>query len=179
MSVVFHPFRPFSAVFLLECGLCLLMGLTYLVDLAVKGGLHITGDKIYGYTIVVDALGMTSWIFAIGLLFRERSRVILCRPHGFSLVLFWLSSALWRCMEVSWCPASGLLCSPVARWCAVAATFIKPVHVISSWTNVHSAVAMDFLLSLSPRLRLYPGRTRIGGGTFSPLLTLQTLFCSL
>lgn len=93
-------------MFLLECLLSLLMGLTYVADLTVKGALHIAGDEIYGHVVVLDALGATSWLFAVGLLFRERSRVILRRPHGFSLVLFWLASLLWLCLEVSWCPAS-------------------------------------------------------------------------
>ena len=94
--------RP-SNVSILEMALSVLFAVTYAVDLVVKGVLHATGDGIYGYTIVVDALGMTSWIFSAAVVFKERHRVIFKRSHGFSLVIFWLANALWLCLEVtSW-----------------------------------------------------------------------------
>lgn len=34
-----------------------LLSLTYVADLVVKGVLHLISDEIFGYTIVVDALG--------------------------------------------------------------------------------------------------------------------------
>ncbi len=92
-----------SRSFIVETVSCVLFSLTYLTDLVVKGVLQTLGNNIYGYTIVLDALGITSWIFAIFLVYRERVRVLTRKPHGLTLVVFWLMNALWLSLEVmSW-----------------------------------------------------------------------------
>ena len=65
--------------------------------------MHFTGDKIYGYVIVVDALGITSWLFAIGMLYRERVQIFRGLSHGLSLAIFWQLSLVWFGLQVvSW-----------------------------------------------------------------------------
>ena len=44
-------------VFIVQSLLHALLSLTYAADLVVKGVLHLISDEIFGYTIVVDALG--------------------------------------------------------------------------------------------------------------------------
>lgn len=97
------PSLPLPHALFLEALLCLLLAITYTADLAVKGVLRITGERIYGYTIVVDALGIVSWLFALGMVYRERGRIVRRLPHGVSVVLFWIMNALWLCLQVvSW-----------------------------------------------------------------------------
>ncbi len=87
----------------MEVIVCLLFSLTYVIDLIIKGILHTLGDRIYGYTIVLDALGITSWLFAMTLVYRERLRILDQKPHGITVVLFWLLNALRLSLEVmSW-----------------------------------------------------------------------------
>ena len=94
---------PLSIVSILEIILSVMFAVTYAVDLVVKGVIHATGDEIYGYTIVVDALGITSWIFSATLAFKERHQIVLKRSHSFPLVIFWLAVALVLCLDVmSW-----------------------------------------------------------------------------
>ena len=92
-----------SWIFITQVVLHVLLSVTYVVDLVVKGVLHFVSDKIYGYTIVVDALGITSWLFAIGLLYRERVRLFRGLPHGWSLAVFWQLNVVWFGLQiVSW-----------------------------------------------------------------------------
>ena len=94
---------PLSNASILEIVLSLMFAVTYAADLVVKGVIHATGDAIYGYTIVVDALGITSWIFSAALTFKERHQIVLNRSHSFPLVIFWLAVALLLCLDVmSW-----------------------------------------------------------------------------
>ena len=72
-----------------------LYSLTFIVDLATKGALHLAGEQIYGYTIVEDTVGLLSWLLSILLLHRERVLVVTNRPHGLSLALFWLCDMVW------------------------------------------------------------------------------------
>ena len=65
--------------------------------------LHIVGEEIYGYTIVLDALGITSWIFSVALVHRERFQILYQKYHGIVLVVFWLLNALWLSLQLmSW-----------------------------------------------------------------------------
>lgn len=48
---------PTHWVFVTQALLHILLSITYVVDLIVKGVLHLISDEIFGYTIVVDALG--------------------------------------------------------------------------------------------------------------------------
>ena len=82
--------------------LSLLLCFTYVADLVIKGTLHAAGDDtgIYGYVIVLDGLGIVSWLVAIALAYRERNQLATRRPHGLPLVLFWLLSALWLCLQL-------------------------------------------------------------------------------
>ena len=72
---------PLSIVSILEIIVSVMFAVTYAVDLVVKGVIHATGDEIYGYTIVVDGLGITSWIFSGVLAFKERHQIVLKRSH--------------------------------------------------------------------------------------------------
>ena len=56
--------------------------LTFATDLIIKGALHIAGDNIYGYTIVVDTVGMLSWFLSLVILYREKVLVVTQKPHG-------------------------------------------------------------------------------------------------
>ena len=78
----------------------LLMATTYGVDLIVKGVLHINGDEIYGYVIVVDVLGMISWIFAIAFLVRENHHILQGHAHGTTLAVFWLTNIIWLSLQL-------------------------------------------------------------------------------
>ena len=92
-----------SKVVTAECATCILTAVTYAVDIAVKGALGVAGDQVYGSTLVVDGLGMVSWTFAAVFVAKETRRVLLGRFHGLTLMLFWLLSALWLCLDVtSW-----------------------------------------------------------------------------
>lgn len=92
--------RLFSKVLLLEIVLSAIFSVTYICDLAVKGVLHFTGDQIYGYTIVEDSLGIVSWLFSIVMLYRDRVSVLTVKPHGISLVLFWLLNTVWLGLQI-------------------------------------------------------------------------------
>ena len=97
----FHLTR--SWVFIVQVSLHVLLSLTYGADLVIKGVLNFVSDKIFGYTIVVDALGITSWLFAIALLYRERERIFHHLSHGWSLAIFWQLNVLWFGLQiVSW-----------------------------------------------------------------------------
>ena len=91
---------PFSLVFLVEFLCTVIYALTFVADLATKGGLHIAGDEIYGYTIVVDVVGVIAWLFSLVILYRERVLVVTHRPHGLTLVLFWLMSVVILGLEL-------------------------------------------------------------------------------
>ena len=97
------PSLPLPHALYLEALLCLILAITYTADLAVKGALRVAGERIYGYTIVVDALGIVSWLFALGMVYRERGRIVRRLPHGVSVVLFWIMNALWLCLQVCVC----------------------------------------------------------------------------
>lgn len=75
--------------------------LTFIIDLATKGGLHIAGDDIYGYTIVADVVGFVSWSFSVLMLYRERVFVVTHRPHGLTLMLFWLVGVVLLGLELA------------------------------------------------------------------------------
>jgi len=77
-----------------------LYAITFASDLLVKGLLHITGDRIYGYTIVMDTVSLISWLSIVALVYRERSDVMGGRGHGWSLCLFWLVNGLWLSLEL-------------------------------------------------------------------------------
>ena len=85
----------FPKLFLLEAVLCVVLSLTYVTDLVVKGALHLAGEQIYGYTIVEDALGIISWAFTIMMLYRERILILQGKSHGISLALFWMLNIVW------------------------------------------------------------------------------------
>ena len=92
-----------SKVVIAECAACILTAVTYAVDIGVKGALGVAGDQVYGSTLVVDGLGMVSWTFAAVLVAKDTRRVLLGRFHGLTLMLFWLLSAFWLCLDViSW-----------------------------------------------------------------------------
>ena len=91
---------PLPPSLLVTCSLCFLLCLTYMADLVVKGALHLAGDAIFGYTLVVDGLGIVSWLVAMAATYRERHSVACGRLHGLWLVLFWLLSSLWLSLQL-------------------------------------------------------------------------------
>lgn len=91
---------PFSWVYVVEVVCTLLYSLSFACDLATKGALHIAGERIYGYTIVVDALGVVSWLFSLLLIHREKTLIVTNRHHGFTLALFWLVGVVWVGLEL-------------------------------------------------------------------------------
>ncbi len=92
--------KIFSKILISEIILSAIYSLTFVADLAVKGVLHVTGEQIYGYTIVEDVLGILSWLFAILMVYRDRMVVLHRKPHGISLVLFWLLNELWLGLQI-------------------------------------------------------------------------------
>ena len=80
--------------------MCGILSLSYAVDLAVKGSLHIVGEQIYGYVIVEDALGIAAWMFAILILTRERLLVLKGKSHGIAITLFWIINVLWFGLQI-------------------------------------------------------------------------------
>lgn len=90
-----------SLPFVIEVGLCVIISLTYIVDLAVKGALHVAGEQIYGYTIVEDALGIVSWAFTVLILFREHVRVFIKgESHGVAIILFLILNMGWFGLQI-------------------------------------------------------------------------------
>ena len=87
-------------LFVFEAALCVMLSLTYVADLIVKGALHFAGEQIYGYTIVEDALGFFAWIFTIMMLFRERMQILQGKSHGISLALFWSLNIAWLGLQL-------------------------------------------------------------------------------
>ena len=80
-----------------------ILSLSYAADFIVKGVLHFVSDKIYGYTIVVDCLGITSWLFAVAMMYRERVKIARGLSHGWSLAIFWQLNVVWFGLQiVSW-----------------------------------------------------------------------------
>ena len=80
-----------------------LLAASFALDLVVKGVLHISGDEIFGYVVVVDSVGMASWMFVIALLYRERVAIVQNRPHGLAVVLFWVLTGVWLSLQLlSW-----------------------------------------------------------------------------
>lgn len=74
--------------------------LTFATDLTIKGVLHIAGDRIYGYTIVVDTVSILSWFLSLALLYRERVLVVTQKLHGLTLALFWLFNMIWLGLQL-------------------------------------------------------------------------------
>ena len=91
---------PVPTSLVVTFSLCLLLALSYAADLVVKGTLHVTGDTIYGYILLLDILGILSWMVAIAIAYQERRRRALGRPHGLPLVLFWLLSVSWQALQL-------------------------------------------------------------------------------
>lgn len=84
-----------------EIFLCLLSACTYVVDIFVK--LYMKGDHVYGITIVVDALGVTTWCFTAGWLYKDRWRALFGKHHRITVMLFWfLNGITLSLMLVSW-----------------------------------------------------------------------------
>ena len=90
----------FPKLFIFEAILCVVLSLTYVTDLVVKGALHLAGEQIYGYTIVEDALGIIAWLFTILMLYRERIRILQGKHHGISLALFWILNIVWFSLQL-------------------------------------------------------------------------------
>ncbi len=87
-------------MYVVEIACTVAYSLTFVSDLATKGALHIGGHQIYGYTIVVDVVGMLSWACSLLMLHRERILIVTSKPHGFTLTLFWLVGVVWLGLEV-------------------------------------------------------------------------------
>lgn len=87
-------------MYVVELACSVLYMVTFGVDLIVKGTLDISGDKIYGYTIVVDIVGMVSWLFSLLLVYREKVHIVMRRPHGWTLMLFWVTSVLYLGLSI-------------------------------------------------------------------------------
>ena len=84
-----------------EVVLCLLYAGTYVADIFVKSFLK--GDHVYGITIVVDSLGLSTWCFAAGWIYYDRWRALFGKPHRITVMFFWLLNGLTLClMIVSW-----------------------------------------------------------------------------
>lgn len=90
---------PSSWAYVVELVCSGLYSLTFVTDLVVKGILHITGERIYGYTIVVDAVGTCAWLSSIFLIHRIKMEIIMNRHRSFTLVLFWMVGVVWVGLE--------------------------------------------------------------------------------
>jgi hypothetical protein len=91
---------PFSWPYLLELGCSVVYSVTFAADLAAKGSLHIAGDQIYGYTIIVDVVGVVAWLFSLILVHRERAKVLTSKPHSCTIVLFWMVGVVTLGLEI-------------------------------------------------------------------------------
>lgn len=85
---------------MLESVCAFVYALTFVSDIVTKGALHIAGHRIYGYTIVVDALGVFSWLFSLWLIHREKVFIVTDRPHGNTLAIFWLMGVVLLGLEL-------------------------------------------------------------------------------
>ena len=84
-----------------ESLLCLLYACTYIADIFIK--LFLKGDHVYGITIVVDSLGVTTWCFTAGWLYKDRWRALFGRHHRITVMLFWLLNGITLCLIlISW-----------------------------------------------------------------------------
>lgn len=53
--------------------------------------------------MALPTLGITSWLFGVWMLYRERDRIIRTRSHGWSLAIFWQLNVVWFGLQlVSW-----------------------------------------------------------------------------
>ena len=84
-----------------EITLCLLYASTYVADIFVK--LFLEGDHVYGITIVVDALGVSTWCYTAWWLYKDRWRTLFGKHHRITVMLFWLLNGVTlSLMLVSW-----------------------------------------------------------------------------
>ena len=84
-----------------EITLCFLYACTYVADIFVK--LFLNGDHVYGITIVVDALGVSTWCFTAGWLYKDRWRALFGKHHRITVMLFWLLNGVTLSLTlVSW-----------------------------------------------------------------------------
>ena len=84
-----------------EITLCLLYASTYVADTFVK--LFLVGDHVYGITIVVDALGVSTWCYTAWWLYKDRWRTLFGKHHRITVMLFWLLNGVTlSLMLVSW-----------------------------------------------------------------------------
>ena len=84
-----------------EILLCLLYACTHIADIFVK--LFLKGDHVYGITIVVDSLGVSTWCFTAGWLYKDRWRALFGKHHRITIMLFWLLNGITLCLIlVSW-----------------------------------------------------------------------------
>ena len=90
---------PHSLSYVVEMVCSLLFALTFVSDLATKGTLHIVGDQIYGYTIVMDSVGVASWVSSLIMIRREKLNIVMHRPHGYTLTLFWIVGVVFLGLE--------------------------------------------------------------------------------
>ena len=90
-----------SSWLVVEILLCLLYASTHVADIFVK--LFLKGDHVYGITIVVDSLGVGTWCFTAGWLYRDRWRALFGKHHRITVMLFWLLNGITLCLIlVSW-----------------------------------------------------------------------------
>ena len=84
-----------------EILLCLLYACTHVADIFVK--LFLKGDHVYGITIVVDSLGVSTWCFTAGWLYKDRWRALFGKYHRITVMLFWLLNGITLSLIlVSW-----------------------------------------------------------------------------
>ena len=84
-----------------EITLCLLYASTYVADILVK--LFLKGDHVYGITIVVDTLGVSTWCYTAWWLYKDRWRTLFGKHHRITVMLFWLLNGVTlSLMLVSW-----------------------------------------------------------------------------
>ena len=84
-----------------EVVLCLLYAGTFVADIFVKA--FLTGDHVYGITIVVDSLGIITWCLTAGWIYYDRWRALFGKAHRITIMLFWLLNGLTLClMIISW-----------------------------------------------------------------------------
>ena len=86
----FNSGLPRSWVYVVELACTVAYALTFACDLVTKGVLHVTGDRIYGYIIIVDVVGVVTWFCSLLLVYREKVKVVFCKSHSYTLALFWM-----------------------------------------------------------------------------------------
>lgn len=96
-SLPWHYFLR-SPVLCIELVASAIYCVSFVVDFILNGVL--AGGAINGSLVLVDTVSILAWGFSLLVIIRERMSIFYSLPHSFSLVVFWVMSALWLCCSV-------------------------------------------------------------------------------